>query len=701
MVIPAMLASLAFASVAATPASALTIVPVPRNVILDVPAPAAIPPPFVGGGRATAHVYVDAAGFSYVTAAPTEAFRWIRLDPVGLTTRIGVYPDSVVRYFTEPSGGEAVWTSFAARDAPWVAMLVERDSTKGEPCRMKMTCSPSLDYISKFGGAGKQHFRWIRNGLEVTSAEHSELLAVFLTDAALTPHGPAEGEIEGAGELSCDLAFGAGKGFVAAASGREAFVRAATRALNVEKVARELTAVRAAEQAFLDAGAQLDTPDPELNRFFRLTRSWFRKDVRILPFGDPWSTDMSRNLEIPVLTASPDYHGVFANDCVQTALEGMLVAPSLGLVFRNDLDVLYRHAPNCDGYIPESVEAIFGGRQAYIQPMRIGQHPEWVVSLASVALLSGDRDLGNRLWPGVELAIKHFVDTNGDGVNEWDTAAYPEQPDTTGYRNGMLYAQAWWVWAFDRAAELAKFLGKTGEESDLRARGRKASEAMEKVFGREDGYGVWLSSDGKLHPHHGHEMIIPVAIGLASPERAEKVLRTMQSSDVWLDPYGPYRANRDSGLVGGGSVWEFMRWQFVQALFMAGKSDLAVRYAGAWARQELARGLDAPESFPTPITGFTGQGYVWSAGRATRALTCGLFGLQPMADGLQVNPRLPSSWKKMSLKSIPFRGKMITVVVKRGGKPAATLNGRPWKGPIAEESSLKLGENVLEITSAR
>ncbi len=203
-----------------------------------------------------------------------------------------------------------------------------------------------------------------------------------------------------------------------------------------------------------------------------------------MPFGTPWSTDATANREIEVLTASPDYHGVFANDCVQTALEGMLVAPSLQSVYETDLELLYHHAGNCHGYMPEAVEYIHGRPEVFIQGMRIGQHPEWIVALASIVLLSGDAQLGERLWPGVELAVRHYVDSNGDGVNDWDQMAYPEQPDTTGYRGGMLYAQAWWVWAFDRAAELARFLNKPDVATAMQARHDEAQRAMERAFAR-------------------------------------------------------------------------------------------------------------------------------------------------------------------------------------------------------------------------
>lgn len=661
------------------------------------------PPVFVAGRRAAARVYVERLDLDNVSAAPAEGFRHVQMEPLGATvTRTEVCPNRVVTTLADAQGGTITWTTFAAREEPWIAVLIDRTaSNTNDQLSVTLRCTPNVDYIHKFAGTGKQDYAWIGSRLNVACRDHPELAAAITSSGRVNPISSPEGEFVPGESLTAHLSFTGREEFIVFGAGEAGSLGRCLAGISAPRVQRELLDVISEEAQALDSGVQLDTPDVELNRFFNLSRIWFQKNVRTLPFGPPYSTDASRNEEIEVLTASPDYHGVFANDNVQTALEGMIVGPSLKYVYENGLDVLYKHSANCFGYIPEAVEFWLGRQEVFIQGLKIGQHPEWVVSLASVALLSGDRELGKRLWPGVELALQYFVDMNGDGVNEWDTAAYPEQPDTTGYRNGMLYAQAWWAWAFERAAELGKFLGMNDKAEILSQRATAAREAMERVFGRADGFGVWLSPEGKLHPHQGHCMIIPVALGLCTQDRADKVIGTMVSPGVWLEPYGPLRANRGSEIHGGDRVWGFMRWQFVQALVKAGKADLAVSYAGAWARQELESGLLAPESFPTPITGITGQGYVWTAGRAIRSLTYGLFGLNPMADGIVIQPQLPSQWDHMALKGLPYRGKTMDIDVASGSVPLATLNGESWCGPLVRDTELQAKHNHLMIVVDR
>jgi len=113
--------------------------------------------------------------------------------------------------------------------------------------------------------------------------------------------------------------------------------------------------------------------------------------------------------------------------------------------------------------------------------------------------------------------------------------------------------------------------------------------------------------------------------------------------------------------------------------------------------EELAEGLPAAESYPRPITGITGGGYVWTAGRALRALSFGLFGLSPVEDGLEVEPHLPSAWERMTLAHLPLRGHTLTIEVRAGAK-LDTLNGRPWVAkPVVEASALASGENRLVL----
>ncbi|MCK4514392.1 MAG: hypothetical protein KAU31_03990, partial [Spirochaetaceae bacterium] len=217
--------------------------------------------------------------------------------------------------------------------------------------------------------------------------------------------------------------------------------------------------------------------------------------------------------------------------------------------------------------------------------------------------------------------------------------------------------------------------------------------------GRADGYGSWLSADGALHPHKGHCMIIPIALDMCPANRAERVLETIQNAEIWLEPYGPRRSDDKHRIAGGDTVWAFMRWTLVAALFRAGHAGRAAELAGQWARDELAEGLPAPESFPTAITGITGNGYVWTAARAIRALTYGLFGISLRADGFSCKPVLPAGWSYVTLRNFPFRNKTVTIRVERNPNTIARLNGNAKDTPLVLDRELNQhGANELLIT---
>ena len=631
-----------------------------------------IKPSVVAGKRAVALVSASEDSIHNISAAPVEMFKKVEIDGLGTRTKVCVYPNHIEKLHT--NGTAKLRTRFfAARNEPWFGVLMEFDSDAGGFVSLRL--EPHLDYISKFlSGSGQ--ICEMRNGrIEVSSPEHREIKAAVITD------GGWENFRSGI-PVQAYIRFSKRMGYIVFAGGEVPRVDALLDTMNMAALNDEFEQVVATCSSAINGGAQLETPDTELNRFFSLSRIWFIKSLRTLPFGDPYGIDATMNREVDVLTASPDYHGVFANDNVQTSLEGYLVCPQMVDVFRNDCDVLLNHSRNCEGYVPEAVEFFKGRPELFIQGLKIGQHPEWIVSVASLVLLTGNREIGEGFWVGIELALGFFQDSNGDGVGEWDTAGYPEQPDTTGYRSGMLYAQTWWVWAFGLASELAAFLGKHTEASDLERRGTAAMEALERVFGTGFGYGSWLSGSGALHPHRGHCMILPVALGLASGEGSHRVLHTVQSEDMWNEPFGALRADKKSGINGGAWVWAFMRWNLISALFRGGEPDRAAQLAGAWSRQELSAGLPAMESYPTPITGITGQGYLWTAGRAIRALTYGMFGIGLHADGISFNPSLPRGWPEMMLTSLPYRGSNLSVSVKRLEARYIALDGRELTGNL-------------------
>lgn len=641
----------------------------------------------VAGLRAVCIVEVGNATLTHLCAAPVELFRSANFEGLGPPRSGSVRLNHCTLRFRNRLLSTKC-TFFASVDEAWIGVLIQRTMAVRQDVRISFV--PHLDYLGKFQGSDEQSVTLDEKGVTVRCLDHPEIVAAIMSDAS-------RAEVEGRGS-TVKLQLTARRHFVAFAGGTHDAVDALRNRLRLQSVAAELSRAKSESGVALADGATLRTPDRGINRFFHESRIWFLKACRCLPLGSPHRTDTSENDDVSLLTASIDYPGVFANDCVQSSMEGMIVAPRLRQVFVNGCAVLRGYMEACGGYLPESVECITGSRLAFIQSMKIGQHPEWIASVASLVLLTGDAELGHYYRPAIRDTLRYFQDSNGDGVSEWDTSAYPEQPDTTGYRSGVLYAQAWWVWAYGLAAEAAEFLGFDSDARELRDRAAAASKAMEERFGRDDGYGSWLNQDGSLHPHRGHSAIIPLSLGLAPAERARRVLEAATAPDVWLPPFGPRRADAAHPVAGGDVVWGFMRWNLVSAMFRYGQADRAAALASQWSREELAQALPAPESFPRAITGITGNGYVWTAARALRSLSFGLFGIELRANSLEFNPVLPTRWRLMELRRIPYRGRTFTVRVVRGADDCIRLDGRTVPAAIVSESDLRSdGKTTLEI----
>jgi hypothetical protein len=78
---------------------------------------------------------------------------------------------------------------------------------------------------------------------------------------------------------------------------------------------------------------------------------------------------------------------------------------------------------------------------------------------------------------------------------------------------------------------------------------------------------------------------------------------------------------------------------------------------------------------------WTGRGtglydYIWASMGAPLVVE-GLFGLRLRREGLELRPALPPSLDSIALHRLHLRGKTLTLLVKRTGTRAITLNGSP------------------------
>ena len=100
---------------------------------------------------------------------------------------------------------------------------------------------------------------------------------------------------------------------------------------------------------------------------------------------------------------------------------------------------------------------------------------------------------------------------------------------------------------------------------------------------------------------------------------------------------------------------------------------------------------------------FAGRAHVhWLTGTASTVMvgtTEGILGLNPEAEGIVIDPSIPSEWKNYSFKK-NFRGKVLNVTVNNPngsehGVKSVTVNGTKIDGLLIKESVLKDSNDIV------
>lgn len=109
---------------------------------------------------------------------------------------------------------------------------------------------------------------------------------------------------------------------------------------------------------------------------------------------------------------------------------------------------------------------------------------------------------------------------------------------------------------------------------------------------------------------------------------------------------------------------------------------------------QFVEGKDSP---------FAGRAHVhWLTGTASTVMvgtTEGILGLNPEAEGIVIDPSIPSEWKSYTLKKT-FRGKVLNVTVNNPngsehGVKSVTVNGEKIEGLLIKESILKDTNDIV------
>ncbi len=218
-----------------------------------------------------------------------------------------------------------------------------------------------------------------------------------------------------------------------------------------------------------------------------------------------------------------------------------------------------------------------------------------------------------------------------------------------------------------------------------------------------------------------------VISGAASPEQASSAMKSVEqrlATEYGLalcDP--PYTTSTDHnvvraalmnpGLKENGGIFVHTQGWAVMAECMLGHGDLAYRYLRSYLPAAFNTRAEIREIEPYVLCQSThskaspkhGASRIpWLSGSATwtyYAITQHLLGIQPEVGGLRIDPRIPGSWRRFTVKR-RFRGSQFSILVEnpagvQHGVKRVVLNGETIDGNLIP-ADLMRPENSVEVT---
>jgi glycogen debranching enzyme len=539
---------------------------------------------------------------------------------------------------------------FAALDLPvlFSSLYLENESEQSQHVRLIFRAHFDLEdaWFTQLGearNAGENAA--VEDGLLVARSQvlPEEWAAAAGCDVPTTAVHVLDG---GVGEMVFDLALAPGEARVltfalAVASQGGA---AAARKLIQEALPRFETLLadkQAAYQRVLDNGPRLHSPNEELNTAFRLSLAnlqmleaeneglgrYFFAGIEIFPFW--FSNDGAYSG--PGLLA-----GGFR--------ESFLNHVRIGQHFQVEGRVPHQISP--------SAKTAFAGNAQ--------ETALWVMSVWDAFRWTGDRAFLQEVYPGAVLGLLDYtlgtIDPDGDG--------YPSGPgmvEAEGMGEEKLDSAAY-AWAALKAlAEMAAVL----EDQPVWERALAWIDKIEANFEADwwdeplGTYAMSLLQDNQRYPVPHWAVVVPLEVGLASPEHAAATFATLRAG--YLNEWGlKHTAGEDE------RVWTLPTATLSRAAYRYGERGLGFEMLHHVA-ETLRHGSTGMFHELIPEGACFIQ--LWSAATLIRGVVEDLLGIEVRADRGEIRaaPRLPADWQSARLENLSFGAWVVNVEVWQDG----------------------------------
>ncbi len=328
------------------------------------------------------------------------------------------------------------------------------------------------------------------------------------------------------------------------------------------------------------------------------------------------------------------------------------------------------------------------------------QQGEWVddnlhtISGAHFYLLhSGDLAFIRQCLPALERALGYFIERrNEQGLFKLEDVGahwYYDAITTSGvngYYNAFLYKAA------RDLAEMEEAAGREAQARHYRELAESIKTAFNRVFWKEDAPGGpryldWIDAKGQEVSYFCDLcQWPPIAVGIASPEQAARIVATADARIAQLEkdygyqgyaglsalwpvpqPLNPLKWQTYGRYMNGGSLLCQTYWEIV-ARCRAGDAAGAARRLKQFARRaaEIRWAGDNAADIYGEMKHGDSEPYLADMVAVTAASVHGLLGIQPTWDKLAVTPCLPPDWPRAEA-DVLYKGRRHHVTVE-GGK---------------------------------
>jgi hypothetical protein len=399
-------------------------------------------------------------------------------------------------------------------------------------------------------------------------------------------------------------------------------------------------------------GVALDVPDRSVNRAFALAKA----NLQLL------SADYDPSLPPYFLAGVPEYPQLFGCDTEYTVPGA--VAAGFEETSKSALLALADYGQRACGRIPHEITT--NGR--VFHPGNTQETPQFAAACWDYFRWTGDLAFLRRVYPLCKEGIDDYMPAIwgpagslypiGDGVVERHGMG-PRKLDSTCYLFQSLRALRDMAEALDYPDDARRYNTRLSEL------GRRFE--LDWWLEDEQMYADSLHTDGTPQFDGHWTVVLPLQLGMAAPDRAQRSLERIERE--WVNRWGLVHTRAREELV-----WTLPTGLLALTAFRYGKPDLGLQLLQNIAETASYGTLGAfKELIPIGLCFVQ----LWSAGLYAQGMIEGLLGLDPLAHlhRLSIAPRLPTGWPRARLSAVAVGTHTLSVELWPNGLDIQHISG--------------------------